>query len=195
MTVPTALVADTSNDWSLPAWAVLTVAVLAALLLVLAVAIAVSESRARARGRREVAELRERLTGLEQQLTAVQTSAPEQTPAAESVRAPGYTITSLGRPEQPDHTLDQQRVTVAPAPAADALLREGVVQTASLLHGVRRALAPEARNRIAFEMKRELKRSRKARRAEVKEALREYRARHRAEVADADLTEVVEVAR
>ena len=65
-----------------------------------------------------------------------------------------------------------------------AVVRETVVQTASLVQGLRRALAPETRNRIRFEMKRELKRTRKARKVELKEALREYRARHRADLAD-----------
>ena len=48
------------------------------------------------------------------------------------------------------------------------LRKETVVQTASLLHGLRRALSPETRNRIWFEMRREVKRSRKQRRAELR---------------------------
>ena len=63
---------------------------------------------------------------------------------------------------------------------ADVLLREGVVQSASLLHGLRRALSPEVRNRIRFEMRREVKRARKARRVEQREALRDWQARRRA---------------
>ena len=49
------------------------------------------------------------------------------------------------------------------------MLRESLVKAASLGYGVRRALAPETRNRIRFEMKREVKRSRRQRRAELKE--------------------------
>ena len=55
---------------------------------------------------------------------------------------------------------------------ADLVLRETVVKAASLTHGLRRALAPESRNRIRFEMGREVKRARKQRRAEVKAARR-----------------------
>jgi hypothetical protein len=62
------------------------------------------------------------------------------------------------------------------------VLRETVVQAASLAHGLRRALAPEMRNRIRFEMRREVKRSRKQRRADLKAARREWEARQRADL-------------
>ena len=55
---------------------------------------------------------------------------------------------------------------------ADLVLRETVVKAASLTHGLRRALAPEVRNRIRFEMGREVKRARKQRRADLKAARR-----------------------
>ena len=48
--------------------------------------------------------------------------------------------------------------------------------------GLRRALAPEVRNRIRFEMKREVKRSRKQRKADMKQARREWEARQRAAI-------------
>ncbi len=60
------------------------------------------------------------------------------------------------------------------------MLRETVVKAASLAHGVRRALDPETRNRIRFEMKREVKRARKQRRADTRQARREWEARQRA---------------
>jgi len=91
-----------------------------------------------------------------------------------------YVITSMGVPAR----ADEAPVTLSAPAFADAVVRESVVHAASFLYGVRRALSPEVRNRIRFEMRREAKRSRKARRVEVKEALREYRARHRAEVPD-----------
>lgn len=65
---------------------------------------------------------------------------------------------------------------------ADVLARETLVRSAGLVHGVRRALAPEARNRIRFEMRREVKRSRRDRRTEMKVAWREYQARQRGRV-------------
>lgn len=63
---------------------------------------------------------------------------------------------------------------------ADIVLRESVVKAAALGHGVRRALAPEVRNRIRFEMKREVKRSRRARKDEYRRVRDEIRARERA---------------
>ena len=57
------------------------------------------------------------------------------------------------------------------------------MQTASLFHGLRRALAPETRNRIRFHMRQEVKRSRKQRRTELREVRREWAARQRAAMA------------
>ena len=51
---------------------------------------------------------------------------------------------------------------------------------ASLAAGVRRALAPEHLNRVRFEMRREVKRARKQRRADLRQAKRQYDARDRA---------------
>lgn len=99
--------------------------------------------------------------------------APSPAPAA-----PDYVITHLGEAET------QPEVEAAPTlPAgqfADVVLRETVIKSASLFHGVRRALSPENRNRIRFEMRREVKRSRKQRRADLREARREWEARQRA---------------
>lgn len=89
-----------------------------------------------------------------------------------------YVITHLGEPRA------EPEVEAAPAlPAgqfADVVLRETVIKSASLFHGVRRALSPENRNRIRFEMRREVKRSRKQRRADLRQARREWEARQRA---------------
>lgn len=63
---------------------------------------------------------------------------------------------------------------------ADIVARETVIKAAGLAHGLRRALSAETRNRIRFEMKREVKRSRKQRRSDMKAALREFQARERA---------------
>ena len=74
-------------------------------------------------------------------------------------------ITRLGddapapRPDEP-----ARAQPVETALFADLVLRETVVKAASLAHGVRRALDAETRNRIRFEMRRELKRARKQRR-------------------------------
>ncbi|MDH2416434.1 hypothetical protein [Nocardioides sp. CER19] len=147
---------------------------------VVAVVALVLLRRARRDSAREAAALRERLEALESGLDRLDHR--EWSATAPVVRTEHeYVITHLGELEAgPGEPAGPVRLT---APAfADAVLRETVVQTASLVQGLRRALAPESRNRIRFEMRREIKRSRRARKVEVREALREYRARHRAEV-------------
>lgn len=97
-----------------------------------------------------------------------------------------FVITHLGEDDPAGTQLSgvsETRVTLTPPAFADAVLRETAVHTVSLLHGLRRALAPETRHRVRFEMKREIKRSRKSRKLEVKTAVREYRARQRAQAA------------
>jgi hypothetical protein len=92
---------------------------------------------------------------------------------------PEFVITRVGEPEP-----EPEPVPTVPAPVfADLLLKETVVQTASLFHGLRRALSPETRNRIRFQMRQEVKRSRKQRRAELREVRREWAARQRASMA------------
>jgi hypothetical protein len=127
--------------------------------------------RVRTGSRRTAAQLqslRQRLDDLEQQRV--------ETSAAASVAAPvEFVITDLGR----------QRTPVEPArldgPAfADVVLKETVVKAASLAHGVRRGLAPATRNRIRFEMRQELRRARKQRRADLKAAHRDLHSRQRA---------------
>jgi hypothetical protein len=93
-----------------------------------------------------------------------------------------YVITHLG--EQDEEPESEAVPAVPPSLFADIVLRETVVQTASLFHGVRRALSPETRNRIRFEMRREVKRSRKQRRADLRAARREWEARQRAAMPD-----------
>ena len=76
--------------------------------------------------------------------------------------------------------------SVAPVDSAGALpvqrflsvaAGESLVRLVSLGYGVRRALSPHNRNRIRFEMRQEVRRSRRRRRDEVKEARRLVRAR------------------
>jgi hypothetical protein len=98
-----------------------------------------------------------------------------------------FVITQVGEPESAAEV--DAVPTVAPGLFADIVLRETVVQTASLFHGVRRALSPENRNRIRFEMRREVKRSRKQRRADLREARRDWEARQRAAMAAGEAAE------
>jgi hypothetical protein len=74
--------------------------------------------------------------------------------------------------------------TVAVTPPSPALtagqftsvaVGESLVRVLSFGHGVRRALSAENRNRIRFEVRREVKRSRRQRRRDLKEARRHLR--------------------
>lgn len=128
-----------------------------------------------------VAVLAWRVRGLERTLerTLVRLAPPvaEPAPAPEPAVAPQpqFVITRVGEPEEP-----VEPAPTVPAPVfADLLLKETVVQTASLFHGVRRALAPETRNRIRFHVRQEVKRSRKQRRADLRDFRREWAARQR----------------
>lgn len=67
---------------------------------------------------------------------------------------------------------------------ADIVVRESAIKAAGLAHGLRRALSAETRNRIRFEMKREVRRSRKQRRTDLKAALRDFQAQERARLLD-----------
>jgi hypothetical protein len=92
-----------------------------------------------------------------------------------------YVITRLG-----DELENEPAPAVEPRLFADIVLRESVVKAASFVYGVRRGLSPANRNRIWFEMRREVKRARKERKAEEREAVREWRARQRAAVREDD---------
>jgi hypothetical protein len=90
-----------------------------------------------------------------------------------------FVITRLGR-EQDAPTVP----TVEASMFADIMLREAVVKAASWAYAVRIGLSAANRNRVRFEMRREVKRVRKHRKVEEREAIREWRARRRAGVQD-----------
>jgi hypothetical protein len=149
-----------------------------ALVVVLALALLAGLLRDRSRvrvelaaTRAETAELRSRIDAL-----AVQVAAARREPEE-------FVITHLGDGE-PD---PDPEVSVAGDSRidgklfADLVLRETVVKAAALGYGVRRAMRPETRNRIRFEVKREVRRSRRDRKAETKQARREMQDRRRAE--------------
>ncbi len=99
---------------------------------------------------------------------------PVETPTGRQVPGEYVTITALAlEPSDPAPALETKLF-------ADVVLRETVVKAASFAYGLRRGLAPANRNRIWFEMRREVKRARKHRKAEEREAIREWRARRRA---------------
>ncbi len=151
-------------------------------LVALALVLVVALLRLRARTRRELAVAHAEAAALRAQVEEIERklAAPVPAPAPETA---GYVITALG--EEPRHV----GVPVEPVDSAlfaDLVLRETLVKAASLAHGVRRALAPQTRNRIRFEVRREIKRSRKQRRADLKEARRDWEGRQRSEISLTD---------
>ncbi|QYJ05209.1 hypothetical protein KUV85_05880 [Nocardioides panacisoli] len=167
-----------TGEFAVPAW--LAVLVLLALLGLVAatVALLVVVRRVRQHTEEVVAAASVRADELGHHLAEIEERLDASEPAT-SVPAreedPEYLITELGKP--------RPAAPMLPGPAfADQVVRESMVRAASLVAGLRRALAPETRNRIRFEMKREVKRSRKQRRADVKQAVREWEARQRESV-------------
>jgi len=152
--------------WEWLALGVLSLLVLG--LLVALLSLRVRTSREVAAVHAEAAELRHRLDELEREREQ-----PRPQPVLEDRE---YTITGLGAPARAE---TEQPVRLERAVYADQLLRESVIRFGSLSHGVRRALSPEVRNRIRFEMRREVKRARKHRRVEQREAYREWQTRQR----------------
>jgi flagellar biosynthesis/type III secretory pathway M-ring protein FliF/YscJ len=111
-------------------------------------------------------------------------AAQEQVPAAAAapvVPAPelaSYVITDLDRQQAGS----EQAVPAVPGRIdgrlfTDIVARETVVKAAAWTHGVRRALSPETRNRIRFQVRQQARQARRDRKAEMREALRAYRAR------------------
>lgn len=162
-----------TQQWTMPAWLVLATVVV----LVLLVVLALLGLRWRARTARLLTQRASESAALRAQVEGIECRLGDPRPvAARDDR--DYVITLLG--EERDQVPSREPApVVAPALFADIVLRETVMQSASLLHGLRRALSPEVRNRIRFEMGREVKRSRKERRAESREALRQWQAHQR----------------
>ena len=98
-------------------------------------------------------------------------------------------LAAFVEPDPTAHVITRldERATEDPAPLApkriegrlfaDIVVRETVVRASSWTRGVRRALAPETRNRIRFQVRQETRRAGHERKAEMKAALREYRSR------------------
>jgi hypothetical protein len=129
-----------------------------------------------------VVRLHRRIGLLEERLSHPAPAAVVREPAPQ----PEFVITHVGEPDGPAEEPVEPAATLPGPVFADLLLKETVVQTASLFHGLRRALAPETRNRIRFQMRQEVKRSRKQRRTELREVRREWAARQRAAMAAED---------
>jgi len=148
------------------------------LVLVVLIAVLVSARRGRRRTEAALATSRAEIAALQQRLDALtaQQAVPPAAPPAPRQRAeePEFLITTAGSPRADE-------VDVAAPPTVDArqfasvAVGESLVRLVSLGYGVRRALSAENRNRIAFEMRREMRRSRKDRRRELRDLRRRLR--------------------
>ena len=114
--------------------------------------------------RAETAELRHRLDALTEQLE-------HQSSSMIRVDDPAYVITDAGAPLEPN---------IANRVVLSATVGEPLVKFVAFGHGIRRALSAESRNRIGFEMRREVRRARKQRRREMKYAWRRMQSEDRA---------------
>jgi hypothetical protein len=152
----------------------LAVGVLALLCLVMCLVLSVALARAR----RDVTRTADELTALRRRVDELAQSRASTAPTATAPAPVEFVITDLGALKPPPEPVRLEGPTFA-----DIVLRETVVKAASLAHGVRRGLAPATRNRIRFEMKQEVRRARKQRRADLKAAQRDLHARQRAGLA------------
>lgn len=174
-----------------PGWlALATVAVVLGLVAVVGW-LAVELRRTRDRGDQVLADAAGDIDELREELDALQVRLREEAQALEDARRTlrladvtvvddtEYRITALGERRRGGPLA----LPAVPGPQfVDTMLRESLVRTASIAAGLRRALAPEVRNRVRFEMKREVKRSRKQREADLKQARREWKAQQRAAI-------------
>ena len=158
----------TEQVWLAAACALATVAALVALRL------AARALRRAKRADARAAALADRVALLESPVV----EAPR--PVAET-EVSTFVITHVGEPD--DAPLAEHQVPVARhidgRLFADIVARETVVKAASWTHGLRRALSAESRNRIRFQVRQETRQAGRDRKAELKQALREYRARER----------------
>jgi HAMP domain-containing protein len=149
---------------------------LAALLVVLLCALLAAAVHSRRSSRRALAAtrldldlLRARVEQLEQQALPAADAAP---PGER-----GYLITDAGNGGAAVATPagGEHETRVGDRAVVSATLGEPLVKAVAFGYAVRRALSAPSRNRIAFEMRREVRRSRKERRRVAKRALREER--------------------
>ncbi len=150
----------------------------AALLLVVLCALLVSLVRGRRRAARAVAASRADIEALQARVDALSAeleAARVHAAAAPAVPQTEYVITTAGR--------DRELPVVPERAVLSVTFGEPLVKAMAFAYGVRRALSPESRNRIAFEMRREVKRARKQRRRDARRATRVAAAGQRQEEA------------
>lgn len=159
------------NGWS-TTWLAVGASALAVLVLVVLVGLAVALVRSRSQTRAALDEAREaqaelvrRLDQLERPVGSVADGFAE------------FVITDVGQTPDEVSVRGETPTRIEGRLFVDIVARETVVKAASWTYGVRRALSAENRNRLRFEMRRQTKAASKQRKADVKEALRQYYAK------------------
>ena len=137
--------------------------------------------------RDDVRHLTDRLEALTAEVAETHRAAVERSVQQEV--AP-FVITGLVADTEPEPDGVQREAEIVHAIAASSPrwvpatpLREALIRTVSLGHGVRRALSPDNRDRIVLEMRAEVRRSRRQRKAEMKAVRRYLRERRKSSAA------------
>lgn len=116
-----------------------------------------------ARARADLAALHARVEELSARLADEDEPSVGRTPAIGRLLPPqDIVITSAGERPRSDRPQVPERAVLS------VTVGTPLVKAAAFGHGLRRALSAESRNRIAFEMRREVKRARKARRRQAR---------------------------
>ncbi|MCW2846275.1 MAG: hypothetical protein JWR90_249 [Marmoricola sp.] len=144
----------------------------AAVLLLVVAGVVAMALRGRARSRRDLVEARSEIAELRARLDALTEQLERQSAAMIRVDDPAYVITDAGAPRLEPSIPDRVVLT--------ATVGEPLLKVVAFGHGLRRALSAESRNRIGFEVRREVRRARKQRRRETKDAWRRTQAEGRA---------------
>jgi hypothetical protein len=155
-----------------PGLQVAIAAAAAAVVVLLLVVNLASTARARRRLEDELAASREELAAVQRRVDALARRV-EPRPVADTADTAEYVITTAGDPDPEDPATAP--VPVSGRQFASLAVGESLVTVFSFGHGLRRALSAENRNRIGFEMRRAVRRSRKQRRRAEKEARRHLR--------------------
>jgi len=143
----------------------------AAVVLTLLACVLMLVLHSRAESRRELAAAQAETAALRDRLDRLTEQLERQSSTMIRVDDPAYVITDTGAP--PLEPTVPDRVVLS------ATMGEPLVKVVAFGHGMRRALSAESRNKIWFEVRREVRRARKQRRREMKDAWRRMQAEDR----------------
>ncbi len=158
---------------------VLVVTLAAAAVVVVLSVVLVAVVAVRRRLEQELLASRAELVALERRLDGLTQGFPPPPAGPDRPGDQDYLITSLvdrPSPARGERSAEDPTGLVHPLTGREFALAESLVRAISVVHGVRRATSAENRNRIRFEMGREVKRARQSRRRELKDARRHLRA-------------------